>query len=123
MQCSCIKKNKDRCKAQAIQGTDRCFRHHPDKKQDAIIASQKGGLARLHYQSYHSPIQLSSPQDVQKLLNITINSLLQGKMPSNNPANSIAYLSRCWLDAYEKGEVIERLNNLETLVKSATNEN
>lgn len=118
MKCAFIKIDKTKCKSNCIKDSEFCYFHTPYMEKERKEASRRGGLARLHREAYHPPLQLSSPSDVRKLLNITINSILEGKMPSNNPANSIAYLSRCWLDAYEKERNSEPLNDIETLVRA-----
>jgi hypothetical protein len=125
MQCQQLtKKDGKQCNAQAIRGKKYCFTHHPGYKKQRQVAHRNGGLARRHYQVYlDEPIKLNSPKDVQQLLEVTLNSILRGKMPANNPGNTVGFLSRCWLDAYEKGELVERIDRLEGLVKKAINEN
>jgi hypothetical protein len=114
MNCCFIKPNKTNCHAQALKGKELCFTHDPDSSTQRQLAHRNGGLARQHYQSYlRVPIQLKNPKDIQALIEITLNSILCGNMPANNPGNTIGFLSHCWLDAYEKGEIHDRLSKME----------
>ena len=107
MRCTYIKSNKQRCKAKAIKNSNYCFTHHPDYNKERALARRKGGLSRRHYNCYHSkPIPLNSPQDAQALLALTINGVIRGKIPASQPANTIGFLARCWLDAYKEGKRI-----------------
>jgi hypothetical protein len=124
MQCQATKKDGKPCSAKAMQGKKQCFMHSPACKQRRLIAQRNGGLARKHTKCYISEeIKLESPKDIQKLIEVTLNSLLKGKMPAKSPASHVAYLSNTWLSAYEKGELVERIDRLEGLVQKAINEN
>ena len=113
MQCQRIT-NKQQCKAQAILGESFCFVHNPNYEEKRKEASSKGGIARRHTQSYlETDLILKSPQDVQKLIETSINLLLRGKMPSSNPGSQVAYLANTWLSAYEKHGLEQRIKNIE----------
>jgi hypothetical protein len=95
MQCNKIKSDGTRCNAQAIRSKKCCFMHSSAYKQQRLTAQRNGGLARKHTQRYISEdIKLESPKDVQKLIEVTLNSLLRGKMPAKSPASQVAYLAR-----------------------------
>ena len=103
MRCTHIKSNKERCKAKAIKDSNYCFTHHPNYDKKRAVARRRGGLNRKHYDCYHNEsIPLTSPQDAQKLLELVINGVLRGKIPAKQPANTIGFLTRCWLDAYKE---------------------
>jgi hypothetical protein len=124
MKCTNIKSDNSRCNAQAIKGEESCFMHSPANKQERFLAQQSGGLARKHRQSYISEeMIIESPKDIQKLIEVTINSILLGRMPSSSPATQLAYLSNTWLSAYEKGGMVERIEKMEAIVQKAQNEN
>ena len=98
--------------------------HAPELNKQRKLAQRNGGLARKHQQSYISwEVQLRSPRDIQKLIEVTLSSLLKGKMPAKSPASQVAYLANTWLAANEKGEVVDRLEKLENLVQKVLNEN
>lgn len=102
MQCSQIKPDGNRCEANAIKNSELCFSHNPelaDKKKAAVI---KGGLNRQLYGVYGEEMEISTAWDIEELLNHVINGVLTGKIPTNQPATTLAYLARCWLEAHTK---------------------
>lgn len=103
--------------ANAVRGSDLCFSHDPSLKEQKVRAVTKGGLNRRHYQVYGKPMSLKTPDDVKNLLNEVINKVWTGEMPSNQPANTIGFLARCFLDAHEAGDVEKRLEKLEKLAE------
>ena len=60
-------------------------------------------------------IRLNKVQDVRRLLSRIINEVLGGKL-DNNKANCIGQLSNIMLRAMEKGELEQRIEELERLV-------
>lgn len=123
MQCHFLKNDQQQCRAQAISETEYCFSHNPDYADERKLAQSRGGQARLHYQSYHEAVELKTPEDVMRLMNVTINALLEGRMPSGNPAGSLAYLSRCWLEAYDKIHGAQRETSPEVVIKDYSLQN
>ena len=121
--CQQITNNEKQCNVKPIKGEHYCFTHHPDYVTERHLAHSKGGLARLHYQPYSEAVELNEPADIQKLLKDTINNVLTGKMPSNNPANSIGFLARIWLDVYEISDLEKRYQVLEEKMKKNANLN
>jgi hypothetical protein len=113
MKCKYIKSNKEQCQAQAIHNSEYCFRHDQSKKVLQLAASQKGGEARKLVQVYGEAIKIETPQDIKVLLGLVIKGVWEGRIPAGQPANTIGFLARCFLDAYEKSELEERLLNLE----------
>lgn len=112
-QCEYILENGSRCQANAVMDSTLCFSHDPNLTEAKMIAVKKGGENRRLYQSYGEAISLETPADIKKLMGDTINLILTGKMPSNQPANSIAYMAKTWLDAHEASEYEDRLEALE----------
>jgi len=119
MQCRHIKEDDKHCGAQALRGKKLCFTHDPESSSERKLSHQNGGLARRQYGVYADPITLSTPQDIQKLMELTINGVLTGKIPANQPANTIGFLSHCWLDAYEKGVLTQKVDTLEKRMNNA----
>ena len=108
-------KNNARCKAKCVTGSKFCFRHDPKLAQKALQASKKGGLKRNDYLSNKETITLNTTADIQILLGKVINGIWQGKIPTK-VGSSIGFLTRCWLDAYEKAELEKRVADLEKRV-------
>lgn len=112
-QCQFIKQDGLQCEANAILDSDLCFSHNPELEEARMIAVTKGGLNRKHYESYGEAVSLETPADIKKLLANTINSILIGKMPASQPANTIGFLARCWIDIHQIVEQEERMEVLE----------
>lgn len=115
--CKKIKPDGGQCRANALKNSDFCFSHSPEYAEKKALATRKGGLNRKLYGVYGNEIQIKSPKDVKRLLSDVINGVWTGQMPANQPANTLGFLARCWLDAHEKGELLERIENIETVVK------
>jgi hypothetical protein len=112
MQCKFIKPNKEQCKANSLTNSQFCFRHDPKHATEAHRASQKGGENRNHTGGFDEKISLKKPQDIQDFLSKVINYTWQGKIPAKD-SSSMGFLTRCWLDAYDKAELEQRVNELE----------
>lgn len=117
MQCVYIKEDGQQCEANAVSNSDFCFSHSPVHQEEKALAVQKGGLNRKLYDFYGEDVELKSPEDIKNLLAETINLVRTGKMPASQPANSIAYLARCWLDAHAISEMEGRLEAIEEKLK------
>lgn len=113
MRCSYIKPNDTQCNAHAVGNSQYCFSHSPEYKKEKNLAVQKGGLNRKLIQSYGDPVEIRTAKDIKNLLAKTITLVWTGKMPANQPANSIAYLCRCWLDAQDAADIQDRIEIIE----------
>ena len=85
------------------------------KKKEAV---KKGGLNRKHYQSYGEPLELSEPNDIKSLLAKVMNGVWAGQIPAGQPANTLGFLSRCFLDAYKLADVEDRIEAIERKLES-----
>ena len=112
MQCTFIRTNKQQCRAPCMTGTKLCFRHSPDRVKQALEASQTGGTNRSPSVAFQEVITLKTTKDIQKLIGKVINGVWQGKVPIK-VGSTIGFLTRCWLDAYEKAELEKRVEELE----------
>ena len=88
-------------------------------RNQARRASSDGGRAKWQYHVLGSPTRLKTPKDIQNLMARAINSLWTGKMPAGNPAGALGYLSKIFLEAYEKSELEIRLEQLEKRMEEA----
>lgn len=102
-----------------MHGSHACFRHDQTMRNQARRASSEGGRAKRQYHVLGSPTRLKTPKDIQNLMERAINSLWTGKMPAGNPAGALGYLSKIFLEAYEKSELEVRLEQLEKRMEEA----
>lgn len=107
--------NNRQCKAYAQKGKDFCFRHDPVQKENALIASQKGGENRQLRGVYGETIEMETPEDVKRFLGHVINAVWAEGVPVQ-VGTSLGFLTRCWLDAYESSDVNKRLDEIEQKV-------
>ena len=119
MKCTYIKPDGKQCNANAIRNSEYCFSHNPDYTRAKALAVKEGGLNRKHCQTYGKALKLETSKDIKRLLGKVINGVWTGKMPANQPANTIGFLSRCFLDAHEASEVESRLQTLEERLERA----
>jgi hypothetical protein len=116
MQCIFIKKDNQQCKAYGMKDSNYCFRHNPKKAIEVMEASKSGGKNRSLTVCFNEEVSLETTSDIQRFLGKVINNVWQGKIPVK-VGTSIGFLSRCWLDAYEKSELERRIEDLENKVK------
>ena len=112
-QCNFIKQDGLQCEANATLNSELCFTHNPEMQEAKMVAVTKGGLNRKHYESYGELLTLESPDDIKRLLADAINGVWTGKIPANQPANTIGFLARCWIDIHEAMEFEERMDAME----------
>lgn len=112
-ECQFIKQDGEKCEANAVSDSRFCFSHDPENKEAKLIAVTKGGLNRKLYQTYGEPIGIETSEDVKKLLAEVINGVWTGKIPASQPANTIGFLARCWIDAHQAFKFEERLEAIE----------
>ncbi|MFC1627456.1 hypothetical protein ACFL18_02810 [Patescibacteria group bacterium] len=117
MKCKFIKSGGSKCQANSMRGSDYCFSHNPDTKTEKRLAVLKGGLANKKSYLGFEPVEVKTLEDIKSLLSKTINWVVTGQVHCNNPAGSIGFLARCFLDVYEKTEINKRLDDLEKQVK------
>ena len=123
MICKVIKPDGIPCQANAIENSDYCFSHNPEYSEQKQLAVTKGGLNRKHYEVYGESVEINTPLDIRKMLSEVINGVWTGKIPSNQPANTIGFLSRCWLDANEQSDIADRIEKVEQLLEEIKKRN
>ncbi len=114
--CSFIKPDKSLCNSKPIKGSTLCFRHNPLFKEAQLLASSKGGQNRALKGIYGQEITLKTPDDVKSFLGTVINAVWTGQVPVP-VGSSMGFLTRCWLDSYEVGDVESRLEKFEKLLE------
>lgn len=113
MQCKATKSDKTPCRAHAMHEGDYCYRHNKEMAKQAARASSEGGKARRQYHSLGKSMKIETPDDIKLLIAEAINKLRTGQMHTNNPANSLGYLSKVFLEAHEKSSIEIRMAALE----------
>jgi len=118
MRCKFAKPNGERCRANAIKNSDYCFMHDPNKIQERALAVKKGGLAPKKFLlNNQDEVALETAQDAKRFLAMVINGVWQGKIPATPVANTLGFLIRCFLDAYEKADIEMRLDEIEKRIE------
>ena len=115
MKCAFIKKNKEQCKAHKMIHSRHCFRHDAKQVKKALQASKTGGENRRMQIAFSEEVTINSTKDLQEFIGRVINGVWQGKIPIK-VGSSLGFLTRCWLDAYEKAELEKRIEELEQKV-------
>jgi len=113
MKCKKTKSDETRCQAYAMHDSQYCFRHNRNTKGEALEASSNGGKAKKQYLYLGKPMKIKTPEDIKRLMAKSINKLWIGEMPASNPAGSLGYLAKIFLEAYEKSDLETRIEELE----------
>ena len=118
MKCKAKKSDGTDCQAKSMHGSNYCFRHNKTVKEQAFKASSNGGKAKRQYHKLGKKVKLETPDDIKKLMALAINSLWTGQMPASNPAGSLGYLAKTFLEAYDKSDLEVRVEELEKRLDS-----
>jgi hypothetical protein len=118
MKCKANKLDGTRCRANSMNGSNYCFRHNKKVEGQAFQASSSGGKAKRQYHRLGEKMKLETPDDIKKLMAEAINSLWTGKMPASNPAGALGYLAKTFLEAYDKSDLEDRVEELEKRLDS-----
>ena len=119
MKCKARKSDGEQCQANAMHGGEYCFRHDQETREQALNASSDGGKAKRQYNQLGRRMKLDTPKDIKKLMEKAINSLWTGRMPASNPAGSLGYLAKIFLEAFDKSELETRVEELEKRLNQA----
>ena len=116
MKCNFIKPDGQKCEANAINGSEFCYFHNPDiKDEDKKEAQTRGGQARaLTLKEPLPELNLTTPDHAVLLIADTISRVRAGTLDIRI-ANCLGFLSDKLLKAFEvaklndKAEFIERV--------------
>ena len=112
MNCKYTLSTATQCRAKSMKSTSFCFRHNPDMKARATQASHMGGSNRAANVAFSDNLQLTTTEDIDHLLAKVIQGVWKGEIPIK-VAGTIGFLSRCWIEAHEKGNIEKRILLLE----------
>ena len=115
--CTYVKATGERCKANAMSGSQFCFFHSPEKVSERAAARKAGGRAnKAAVLPPETPdVRLKGAGDVVRVISETMNQVRRGEIDPR-VANSIGYLAGVLLKALEADELEERLSALESVV-------
>jgi hypothetical protein len=114
MKCQFIKPDGTKCNANAMAGSNYCFNHNPATQKEKHLAVVKGGLApKKFFLKNQGEVSLKTAGDAKNFLAKVINAVWVGEIPATPVANTLGFLVRCFLDAYEKAEIETRLDEIE----------
>ena len=119
--CKAKTKQGDQCSALAIDGSDFCFFHDPEKAEDRHRAQSAGGRnGGLKTLSSTTPdARIEGADDVVSLLSDTINQVRRGDIDPR-VANAVGYLANILLKAKELGDLEDRIKALEATTNRRT---
>lgn len=89
-----------------MKGSDYCFTHDPERREEHLQASRKGGLAKSDNEprALLPPIDLTKPEGMITLLADTINRVRSARPDGTidiGTANSIGHLSGKLIEAHK----------------------
>src|SRR5262245_24303950 len=107
-----------RCNANALNGSEYCFFHHPDRAGERAIATRKGGLSnKARVLPVATPdLPLRTGKEVMHMLAETINQVRRGELDPQ-VGNTVGYLAAVWLKAQQQESIDQRIAIVETAVK------
>jgi len=117
MNCKFINEGGEPCEAFAIEGSEYCWFHDPEKLQERIEACKKGGRAGTRKVLPESNVKINSLRDIVRLLESTINDVRVGSLDVRI-ANSVAYLSGVLRQVMEQEFLEKRVDSLEKHIES-----
>ena len=118
--CASERANGDQCNAPPLRDGDHCFLHSPEHADEVAEARRLGGLRRRREVAVAGAYDLNGLEtvsDIRRLFEIAVLDTLA--MDSSIPRNrTLAYLAQVALKALETGELEERIEALESAVRS-----
>src|ERR1700722_17831905 len=112
--CSAIKRDRTRCSAATIPGSEFCFFHDPEKAEDRRQAQSQGGRNnRMKTLPESAPnVRVGNSGDAIALISQTINQVRKGQIDPRI-ANSVGFLANILLKAVERDKLETRIAQLE----------
>jgi len=111
--CKMMKEDGEQCGGMAITGSDYCFMHAEETKEEAQEARIRGGQQTYRRIKQLSPIQISKIEDIVNLMEETINLVREQGAEVTQFARVMAQCSKVVIDAITQGEIEQRLMRVE----------
>jgi hypothetical protein len=123
--CQKVKRNGQRCEANAMTDSDFCFFHDPGKARERAAARRAGGVERSRRAVVLPPDTpdrpLRSGREVIELVPFMINKILRGELDPKI-GSVVGYLLTVQMKAVDQGEMEERLAALEAIARQRPTE-
>jgi len=116
--CSFIKEGGARCMASPLQGGDLCFFHDPETQEAAAEARRLGGIRRRRESTVVGAYEvgdLDKVEDLRRLVQIAVIDTLSLEN-SISRSRTLGYLAQVGAQLMERGEMEQRLQELEALL-------
>ena len=118
-QCTYIKPDGSRCRANARTERDYCFIHDPDSAEERGAARSGGGKERSRrltvLSADASDVRVCNAADITTLLTETMSQVRRGQI-AVPVANSVGYLAGISLKALQRDDLEQRLARLESVL-------
>ncbi|MFA4995788.1 MAG: hypothetical protein WC536_01445 [Patescibacteria group bacterium] len=114
--CSFIKKDGNKCRANAMHDSKLCFVHNPECETERQKAIVDGGKQTRKPRVSTEAITLEKIEDILPFLNKLINEVRRGDLTSKS-ANAIGYLINIAIDALKQTDIERRLKEIENAIK------
>jgi len=115
MQCKFVKSDGEDCKALAVNGSDYCFFHDKESKEQHLESASKGGKAPKKVFQALPSVRITDSKGVVELLTTVINEVRSGDLDIRI-ANCIGYISGHLLKAIEQSDIALRLEIVERAI-------
>lgn len=109
--CCATRKDGQPCEAQALPGSDYCFAHDPERKEQRDAARSQGGKNRagiVRLRGLIPPRLISVYETLEQAL-----SEVHGGSLEPNRAQAMAAISRAMVHVLQAGELEERVRKIE----------
>ena len=117
--CEKTKRNGQKCRAMAMEGSRYCFFHNPTTRKTRKAAQQRGGQANgpMVLPADAADLPLHSGKDVAVFLAESINQVRKGQL-SPKIAGAVGYLTGLLMKALETTDIEERLTKVEKVLET-----
>ena len=118
MKCRQITNGKE-CGANAMRDSDFCYLHNPNISEGEKREAQTRGGQNRSLKVYQTlpPVKIEKTSDIMALLTETINQVRHGDLVCR-VGNTIGYIARVAIKAYETSELENRLERIELAIKN-----
>ena len=121
--CTSKRANGEQCMAPPLRDGNHCFLHSPEHAEEVAEARRLGGLRRrreVAVSGAYDFIGLETVSGIRRIMEIAVLDTLS--MDSSIPRNrALVYFAQIALKALETGELEERIEALESAVRSQDN--
>ena len=117
--CQFVKADGEPCRAPPLRDGEFCRMHSPEHADEVAEARRLGGLRRRREKTIEGAYDyegITSVDKIQRVLEIAVLDTL-GLENSVSRSRTLAYLCQVAIKAFEVGELVERLEQVEAAVQ------